>query len=476
MFSRPIWYDEAFSILFSQKGPAAMLYGTVTASGGAAAEVHPLAYYYLLWEWMRIWGDSLVAARLLSVLLGMGVVVLAYLLGRELWGEEAWLLPFGLVVLSPFQIHYSQEIRMYALLTALLLLATLAMWRGIHTRQIRWWLTFGLAAALAQYTHNLAFTFLLPLALTPVFLREWRALRAVVLSGLGALVLYIPWLFHLPSQMAMVEGGYWIPAPTLTRLFTTLLAFVVNLPIAERWLPLALFATLFPTALAVWQSGKAGREKLPHFRRGLWLAYLAISPPLLLLLVSLWRPVYIERALLPSGVFFLLWLGWALRNAGLPRAMFALALVLLLPSMVMGIVQHVSYDSFPYAPWEGIGKYLTQRVETGEVILHSNKLTMLPMVYAAPDLPQHYLVDTPGSGTDTLSLPTQQVLGLMADPNPEVAVGEARGAWFILFSREIDEYQALGFGSHPQLDWLEGHFHREQVTTWEDVLLYEYTR
>jgi hypothetical protein len=40
---RPIWYDEAFSILFSEKGLAAMLYGTL------AATVHPAQTTRLSW-------------------------------------------------------------------------------------------------------------------------------------------------------------------------------------------------------------------------------------------------------------------------------------------------------------------------------------------------------------------------------------------------------------------------------------------
>ena len=43
--SRPIWYDEAFAILFSAKGPAAMVYGTLAPTGTGAADIHPLGYY-----------------------------------------------------------------------------------------------------------------------------------------------------------------------------------------------------------------------------------------------------------------------------------------------------------------------------------------------------------------------------------------------------------------------------------------------
>src|SRR5215213_8474534 len=81
--SRPIWYDEAFSILFAEKGLGAMLRGTLTTFSGSAAEEHPLGYYTLLWLWMKIWGESLIAIRLFSILAGVVSVYLIYLIALE---------------------------------------------------------------------------------------------------------------------------------------------------------------------------------------------------------------------------------------------------------------------------------------------------------------------------------------------------------------------------------------------------------
>lgn len=55
--TRPIWYDEAFSILFSEKGLGQMLYGTLAPTGAGSADIHPLGYYTLLWGWMKLLGS-----------------------------------------------------------------------------------------------------------------------------------------------------------------------------------------------------------------------------------------------------------------------------------------------------------------------------------------------------------------------------------------------------------------------------------
>lgn len=476
--SRPVWYDEAFAILFAARGPAAMLAGTLTPSGGGAADVHPLAYYWLLWGWMQLFGSSVAAARLLSVLFGVGIVWLAYRVGRALFSPQAGLLFAALAAFSPFQLHYAQEIRMYALLAFLCLAATLGLWQGMHGGGARAWLLFALAAAGAQYTQNLAVFYLLPLAATPLLARAWKSLRAAILASLLALLLYLPWLWFLPSQLQKVQSAYWTERPGVGRLFTALISYVSNLPLPGLTLPVALFATLACLALAGWQTLRALRAGQPEARLGLWLLYLALAPLALLFAVSQIQPVFVERALLPSSALFLMWLGWAFTRTGLPRPVAGLAFALLLAGMSVGVYEHFAYRGFPYGPYAALGASLEERAAGGDLILHSNKLSMLPAVIYHPDLPQEYLADPPGSGSDTLALPTQQALGLLAIPTIEEAVsGLDPGGrlWFIIFQRALDELEGSENPQHPHLAWLDAHLTLDSVETWGELRLYVYS-
>jgi mannosyltransferase len=476
--SRSIWYDEAFAILFSAKGPAAMLRGTLTPDvSGAAADIHPLAYYTLLWGWMKVFGESLVSVRLLSILFGLGTLILAYLLLRSMFAKPQLALLGALgLALSPFQVHYSQEIRMYSLLALALTGATLALWQGLHSTQWRWWLLFSFCAALAQYTQNLAAFYLVPLALTPVFLRRWEKVKATVLAGIGALVLYLPWLLQLPAQFAKIEKSYWVERPTLRNIFTTLLSYVTNLPISERWISLALAVTLVVIALAAYQTWLALRDQRPGAKRGLWLAYLAFAPALLMFIVSQWRPVYVERALLPSGVIFWLWLAWALAGAGMPRFLRFINFGLLTAGVLLGLAMHLTYSGFPYGPYAALDTALEARFQSGDVILHSNKLTVLPTLYFAPGLEQRFIADPPGASTDTLAPATQQVLGIEASNTLDVATQGKQRIWFVVFQQSIDEALSAGLPTHPQITWLDAHFQRQNIETWGPIQLYVYTR
>ncbi len=482
VLSRPLWYDEAFAVLFAQKGVAAMVEGTISPAaeniGGAAADVHPLLYYSLLNLWMQVFGISPAAVRTLSILFGTATVALLYVLSRALFDRRTGLLAALFAALSPFQVHYAQEVRMYALMGLLVVAAALALWLAVATGRLRWWLLFALLAALAQYSHNLAGVHLVVLASTVLFLRHKKPILGVILAGLGALLVYLPWLLLLPSQIARVRTGYWTEKPGVDRLITGLLSYITNLPLTGVWLPAGLFIALFVFTLAAWQSVRAlsSSRWSADTRRGLWMAWLACAPLLALFVVSQWQPVFIERALLPSGAFFLVWVAWGFGSVNMPTPVRWFSIAALLLGMGIGLLNHWQYRGFPYSSFPQVGQSLREHYLDGDLILHSNKLTALPLMYYAPELPQSYLPDPPGSGSDTLAPATQHVLELMAEAGIETATDGSERVWFILFEKAIEEFRQAGFATHPQLDWLDQRYTRVQVESFEDLRLYLYER
>jgi len=352
------------------------------------------------------------------------------------------------------------------------MLATYAYVSGAKGAGTKWWVIFAVSAALAQYTHNLAAFYLVPLAAAPLLHRNWKALRSVILSGLGALLLYLPWLLQLPSQLMKVSTAYWVERPGLDKLFTLLLVYVTNLPLPNNLLFAGLFIALAVVSIGLAQTFRRANRN----RNALWLFYLAFAPPVLLFLVSQWVPVYIERALLPSGVIFCLWLAWAMFNTTLPAPIRNGLLALLAVGVAMGLYQHITYRGFPYAPYEALNQSLRERAMEGDVIFHSSKLTMLPAVYYDRDLPQTYIADPPGSRVDTLAPATQQVLGLEAQADIESAAGEARRVWFIIFDQSIQEYVKAGEPTHPHLAWLNANYSLVEVQNWGDLRVYLFSK
>ncbi len=460
--ARPIWYDEAFSILISEQGPAAILSGTVSADAdSSAAEEHPPAYYFLLWGWVQLFGSSLSSVRLLSIVLSLAIVVFIYLIASHLFGRQTALVAAFLSAILPFQIHYGVEIRMYVLLSFWLSLATLAFLK-------RQWVLFSLAAALAQYTHNLAAFYLIPLTLTPIFQKDWKTLRALTLAGFAALALYSPWLIQLPAQISKVTSHFWIEKPGIEKLFTLFLMYLPHLPLPNSLLMLGLLIATLVIALAVFQTYRARNSS------GLWLAYLSFAPPFLLWLVSQFFPMYVERALLPSHAIFCIWLAWALTQTKLPRPIQVFAFALILASAGMGIYQHITYKDFPY-----VSPVLTQniqnRLEAGDVVIHSSKLSYLPAFYFDPSLPQYFIADPPQSSVDTLSPATQKILHLHPLAEIEDGAAHALRVWFIIYQQSLNEYAEAG-QLHPHLKYLDQNFNLLSTEDLGDLRLYLYQK
>ncbi len=137
---RTLWYDEAFAVLFAEKGWDAMVDGTLTEVEGGAADVHPLLYYMSLNLWMQVFGESAAAVRLYSVLIGVATVLAVFLLARDWFGDQTALVAALITAVAPFHIQYSQETRMYALLGLILTLATWVYWRAWQRGRWGYWL------------------------------------------------------------------------------------------------------------------------------------------------------------------------------------------------------------------------------------------------------------------------------------------------------------------------------------------------
>src|SRR3990172_4596184 len=106
--AQSIWYDEAFSLLLARYG-----YGEIVAR--TARDTMPPLYYWLL----HLWGAGPPVdfyPRFLSVMGGTCSVALVYAVGKLLVDARTGAVAALFAAVAPFQVFYSQEERMYALL------------------------------------------------------------------------------------------------------------------------------------------------------------------------------------------------------------------------------------------------------------------------------------------------------------------------------------------------------------------------
>jgi len=355
--SQSLWYDEAVTAQVTQQGLAEMARWT-------ADDIQPPLYYAIVAGWVQAAGLSEWALRFPSAFFGMLMVPLAYALGRRLFWPAAGLLAALLATLHPLWIYYSQEARMYTLLTALGMAAGYALLRvlaagrrdgGRRARgtekekfnfseevellgqgarpRARWWAALVVASIALLYTHYFAVFLLAALAL--YFLlslaRQDLNRRSLLIEGAAAALLvvaaYLPWLPNALRRFGE-DASYWQGALKLNEALRHIaISFSVGETVLEQQaIPLAgIVAALAVLALAalLWAAlaqkkahapgaSPAASAKLPWSI--LFLLLYLLLPIAAILLLSTGNPKFNPRYLMLAspGLVLLLAGGLAL--------------------------------------------------------------------------------------------------------------------------------------------------------------------
>ncbi len=230
--AQSIWYDEGWSIELAHEAPARALVRLQEF-----ADPHPPGYYLLLIAWGRLVGQSVWALRALSVILGGLTILALYDAGRRLFDRPTGLLAAAFLAIAPAHIVYSQEMRMYTLLTACLA-ALLGLFYHYGTGKAPWkaphWAALVTLEALALYTHFFA---VFALAALNIWLAARLALRAkkeglrpllLWLASQGCVLLaYLPWL-PVTLQRAATHTTLAQFSPALGPFFTSSWSFLLG--------------------------------------------------------------------------------------------------------------------------------------------------------------------------------------------------------------------------------------------------------
>jgi uncharacterized membrane protein len=372
----------------------------------------PPFYYVLLGYWIEVFGDSPIGLRSLSVVCGLAAIVGMFLFTRALltgWladqrrisrREVIWtpLLTATLVALSPLQIRYSWEARMYALGTALAAFSAWGLVRALDSERPYWgrWALFAAITTLFAYTHSFA---LLTIAAEALFVAWWvceragGSLRQVVrepvvlpaLFGFGLVALgFSFWVPTMLQQVKAVHSSFWIP-PLLsyTQLYPIchqLFVDPIHIPPAQGASAVFTIRTAAAVALLVFVTARRAR-----WADGLVLT-LGLVPILLTVLLCLCGiQVFLVRYLIFAQLFLLAALALTLTHIRHP-ALFAFTAVSVVTVSFYWYVdgwQAMDVDQHP--GFRGAAEYISERRQPGDLVLTCNGMSYFPILYHLRD-------------------------------------------------------------------------------------------
>lgn len=387
LLHKPLWYDETFTALVASLPMPRML-------AAVAGDVHPPLWYLIEWAVVRLLGHSEAALRLPALLFGVVSAYLTYRLALALnLRQEAAILAAVFLALMPAQVYYSQEARMYTLLQAAVLLAAL----GIATRR-PWVMAAGMTIAL--YAHNLGGVYVALL----VGLHIWiEGLATWPLPLASVAIVYLPWLPITLAQATDVANGFWLPAYDVGGYISEWVRTAIMGAPANVAVPLALLV-IGLAALVWWVVTRCTGQMATSVAI---TAALAFGPPLILVMIStIFRPMFLHRALLPTLPF--LSIGTAAAIGMLPGDCRRIILVVVALSLILsvGIVQKREGEM---ARW--LADQVRDQCRAGATLWHANLASYIGLAYYLPDCRQAVWPDA-GNLSQALTISTQRAMGI----------------------------------------------------------------
>jgi uncharacterized membrane protein len=364
------WYDEIVTMRLAQAENISVLLKRLFQIDATRAPLHPI----LLHGWLLLFGASEASARSLSVVCGLGTIVLIFFIGRIAFDTPTGLWAAWLAALSPILVVYSREARMYAWLVLVTCFAWLALLKLSRVnalarfredepgqsksppRWTAWTAAYGLSLVALAYSHPLGLVMGAVLALAGFSAARscfggWR--RCVSVHGV-ALLLILPWVgnyFDHPPEF--------LSGPPSIRL---LLGMPIGFIGGDFWV---LAGLLLLIVLGLWRSNRSStavsegrRSPLDRLGPLFLLLWLSLPPTLLYVYSLVWYPLFgPARYTAFVAPAFLLLVAAGLRY--LP------ALLRFPGAILLAVVSALSLGSLAYAPdlkadWRGFAMALSQ--------------------------------------------------------------------------------------------------------------------
>lgn len=372
-----IWHDEGFSLMLSLRSPSAIW-------AGSARDVHPPLYYLLLHGWQNLFGNSILAVRTMSALAGVGVVILGVWLVRLVATRRAAILAGIFLALMPIAVRYSQEVRMYGILGLWLLGATIALVYWVQNPQRdRYLVVYALLMAAGLYTHYFAilalaahWLYLLILWQRKKPISQQYATRANwLLANCVIVFLFLPWIPNLIAQLTRGQGIAWIPPVNLYTLPSAVWQFSTFT--SGRSVPWPLYI-LLPLIILIVSVLFIQRDRSKYKFDSLIVIY-TFLPILATFVVSIAKPVFIERYLVFAAIGIPLILGIVLdRFERRYRTLAVVAVVVVIGVELIGLSNVYGQANHQM---NVVADYLNQNYKSGDVIISGELYTYFDFSY-----------------------------------------------------------------------------------------------
>lgn len=191
-----LWKDEALNLMTASKETIPDLFRNLMV----VHINHPPLYSLILHYWGSFFGFSEFSIRFISIIFGIGVVFMVYLLSMELFDRKTSIIAMIISAISTTNLVYSQEAKQYSMFAFFVLLSAYFLVKMIknESKQNTYLLLYFISSILMFYTHAIGIIFFFIQAIF-LILFEQRLFfsRKTILFEITSFILTIPILFFV---------------------------------------------------------------------------------------------------------------------------------------------------------------------------------------------------------------------------------------------------------------------------------------
>lgn len=206
IFNNNVWFDEAYTLSLIQHNYAEVIKILET-------DMHPPLYFISLKAFCEIFGYSIMATKMFSVIGYIATLLLGCTVIKKHFGSDTskvYMLTIGAI---PMSLYFSVQQRSYQWCIFFVTLCFIEALLFIEKHKTCHCILFVVAALFAAYNHIyalLAVGVIFAFVNIYIFLKNRKLIKAIILADISMIIGYLPWLFPLLHQAGAASDGFWL--------------------------------------------------------------------------------------------------------------------------------------------------------------------------------------------------------------------------------------------------------------------------
>jgi len=367
--TQSLWRDEVYSLFMAER-PISFFVRNLS--------FEPPFYYLLLHFWTKVFGESEIAGRSLSLVAFAGATVIVVYWAKKLFKDHwmRWWLPLFFFV-NPMLIYYGMELRTYGWY---IFFATLSLY-AYDQKKWAWWT---IATVLGFYTHS--FLVIVPFAqiLHYFFIhRKKIAFDPFIRSFAIFLLAITPWLIKIALQLTQLKSSWYFPVN-----INLVMSVLGNLFLGYEGTPWYLWTfTRFLSLGILLATYLSLRSQKTRGSAGLFTAQIYL-PLIFVIGISFIKPLYVNRYMIAvtiAEIFSIAIAIYSLKNTATQKIAAAACLLFVLAFNMWYPDKHAKLDI------RATMRQVTALQSPSDVVIADNPLIFFETIYYSRDRSRVFL-------------------------------------------------------------------------------------